>query len=75
MMKNSSLVNSILQKNLLEELFCTLLRQLMTGEVRTADLRGFMDFADYNQSHLPNPRNPRNPRNLRNQRHQRFRQW
>ena len=53
MMKNSSLVNSILQKNLLEELFRTLLHQLMTGEVRTADLRGLLDYADYNQRHLP----------------------
>ena len=34
------------KKNLLEELFRTLLHQLMAGEVRTADLRGFGDFAD-----------------------------
>jgi len=34
------------KKEKLEELFRTLLHQLMTGEVRTADLRGFMDFAD-----------------------------
>jgi len=34
------------KKNLLEELFRTLLHQLMRGEVRTADLRGLLDDAD-----------------------------
>jgi type I restriction enzyme S subunit len=34
------------KKLLFEELFRTLLHQLMRGEVRTADLRGFEDFAD-----------------------------
>lgn len=34
------------KKLLLEELFRTLLHQLMTGQVRTADLHGLMDFAD-----------------------------
>jgi len=34
------------KRGLLEELFRTLLHQLMTGEVRTADLRRLEDFAD-----------------------------
>lgn len=34
------------KKELQEELFRTLLHQLMTGEVRTADLRGLLDDAD-----------------------------
>lgn len=34
------------KKTRLEELFRTLLHQLMTGEVRTTDLRGFDDFTD-----------------------------
>ncbi|MBK6647460.1 MAG: hypothetical protein IPG44_17215 [Anaerolineales bacterium] len=34
------------KKEKLEELFRTLLHQLMTGQVRTADLRGLLDGAD-----------------------------
>jgi len=34
------------KRTLLEELFRTLLHQLMTGEVRTAELRGLLDGAD-----------------------------
>jgi len=36
----------IQKKKMQEELFRTLLHQLMTGEVRTADLRGLLDGAD-----------------------------
>jgi type I restriction enzyme S subunit len=45
----------------LQELFRTLLHQLMTGEVRTADLRGFEDFADVDDADLSSAQSGNQP--------------